>query len=151
MIKLKLIEDSTNALKKGKSAQRNTLQLCLAEIKNEEIKNKGTALTQDEVFSVLQRLIRQLKETADGFSQRGDKAMEAEIMNRIAIIESYLPSQLSEEELKAEIQTLLQKQSFSGKKDTGKAIKYIKTQLEGKADPKLISTYTAKFLTGSDL
>lgn len=109
-------------------------------------KGKGSEILQSEEIKTLQKLVKQRKESAEIYiSQNRSDLAELEI-NQSKIIESFLPEQISEEELRIIIMNIIDKNDASGIKDMGKVMGIATKELNGKADGKTISTLVKSLL-----
>tara|TARA_B100001057_G_scaffold457963_1_gene506733 strand:+ start:238 stop:687 length:450 start_codon:yes stop_codon:yes gene_type:complete len=109
-------------------------------------KGKGSEILQSEEIKTLQKLVKQRKESAEIYiSQNRSDLAELEI-NQSKIIESFLPEQISEEELRIIIMNIIDKNDASGMKDMGKVMGMATKELNGKADGKTISTLVKSLL-----
>ena len=109
-------------------------------------KGKGSEILQSEEIKILQKLVKQRKESAEIYiSQNRSDLAELEI-NQSKIIESFLPEQISEEELRIIIMNIIDKNDASGMKDMGKVMGIATKELNGKADGKTISTLVKSLL-----
>tara|TARA_B100001093_G_scaffold109563_1_gene101807 strand:- start:1089 stop:1538 length:450 start_codon:yes stop_codon:yes gene_type:complete len=109
-------------------------------------KGKGSEIPQSEEIKTLQKLVKQRKESAEIYiSQNRSDLAELEI-NQSKIIESFLPEQISEQELRIIIMNIIDKNDASGMKDMGKVMGIATKELNGKADGKTISTLVKSLL-----
>ena len=96
-------------------------------------------LTQDAEIKVLQKLVKQRKESADIYkTQHRDDLFQIEFEEQ-EVIEAYLPKQLSKEEIEAIVKTIIAETAASGMKDMGKVMGLANQQLAGQADGKTAS------------
>ena len=107
---------------------------------------KETMAEEDEI-KLLQRLVKQRKDSAAIYTQQGREDLADPEVKQAAIIEKFLPKQLTEEEVAATIQTLIVENNFSGMASMGQLMGLASKQLAGQADGKTISTIVKKLLT----
>jgi hypothetical protein len=102
---------------------------------------KGAAqeLTEEAEIKVLQRLVKQRKESADIYTSQNRADLYQIETDEIEVIEKYLPKQLSQEELNGYIQGLITKLNVTSVKEMGKIMGVANKELSGKADGKAIS------------
>ncbi len=111
-------------------------------------KGAATEITEDAEIKVLQKLVKQRKESSEIYkSQNRNDLYQIEI-DEIEVIEKYLPKQLSQEELNTYIKGLIEKLNVSSVKEMGKIMGVANKELSGKADGKVISE-TIKALLAS--
>lgn len=106
-----------------------------------EITNKGagSTLTDEEEIKILQRLLKQRKESAEIYQQQGrNDLLEIELL-QAKVIEEFLPAQLSDEEIIATLKDLIAETGASSAKDFGKVMGIASKKLAGKAEGKKIS------------
>ena len=102
-------------------------------------KGASQEITEEGEVKVLQRLVKQRKESADIYKSQNREDLYQIETEEIAVIEKYLPKQLSEEELNAYIKGLIEKLNVTSVKEMGKIMAVANKELSGKADGKAIS------------
>src|SRR5215471_10315466 len=124
-----LREDINNALKdamKAGDARRvSTLRLVNSSLKNADIEARGQgkpALSDDELLSLLQKMIKQRQESIDLYEKGGRAELAAQEREEIEIIAGYLPKQMSEAEAKAAIAGVVKDIGAASMKDMGKVM-----------------------------
>ena len=102
---------------------------------------KGSAeeITEDAEMKILQRLIKQRKESSDIYKQQGREDLSVIEEEEIAVISQFMPQQLGREEVEAIIASLIKDAGASSVKDMGKVMGLANKELAGKADGKLIA------------
>ena len=110
-------------------------------------KGAATDITEEAEIKVLQRLVKQRKESADIYKSQNREDLYQIEVDEIAVIEKYLPKQLSQEELNVYIKGLIEKLNVTSVKEMGKIMGLANKELSGKADGKAISE-TIKQLLG---
>jgi len=134
-------DDINNALKdamKAKDERRvSTLRLVNSTLKNADIEARGQGkgpLGDDAVPGVLQKMIKQRRESVELYEKGGRTELAQQEREEIAIIASYLPKQMSEDEVKAAIAQAVQDVGATGMKDMGKVVGALKGKYAGKMD-----------------
>ena len=130
-----ITHDLTQAMKERSEPKLGTLRMLKAELqKLQADKGKSYEITDDDVYAVIRRLIKQRKDSAEQYKTGGaiDRA-EAELAE-IKILEPYLPAQLSDEKLDEIIAKSAQEINASSPKDMGKLMKTVMSQTKGLAD-----------------
>jgi uncharacterized protein YqeY len=126
------------AMKGGDKAATGTIRLIQSAIKNRDIELRtGTAPADDDllVTEVLQKMIKQRRESADLY-RKGNRAELADAEEaEIAVIERFLPKQMSDDEASAAIQAIIAETGATGMKDMGKVMGEVKARLAGQVDP----------------
>lgn len=97
------------------------------------------ALTEVDEIKILQKLVKQRKESASIFSEQKREDLAKPELEQAAIIEQFLPEQLSEEEVAKVVDAIIAQTGASSMKDMGKVMGMINSKLGGKADGKTIS------------
>src|SRR5260221_6611621 len=126
------------AMKGGDKETTGTLRLVSAAIKNRDIEARtGEAPRDDDtlVTEVLQKMVKQRRESADIYRKnaRADRAEVEEA--EIAVIERFLPRQLSDSEAKAKIREIVAETGASSMKDMGRVMALVKERLGGSIEP----------------
>ncbi len=103
-------------------------------------KGASQEIAEDAEIKVLQKLVKQRKESADIYQSQNRKDLYQIENEEIAVIEKYLPQQLSQEDLNTYIKSLIQKLNITSVKEMGKVMGIANKELAGKADGKAIST-----------
>ena len=107
--------------------------------------NTGEVSTETE-NKLLMKAAKQRKESADIFLKEGREDLAKKELFQFDVISAYLPKQLSEEELKTELQAIIQKVGATGLQDLGKVMGTATKALAGKADGKIIADLVKKLL-----
>ena len=137
-IKFALKEATISSMKKGEKEATTTLRMFSAEIKKEEIEKK-TELTEEETISIVQKMIKQRKDSFSQFEQAGREELAEKEAREISILEKFLPEQLSEEEILQEVNQAIAESGAESMQDMGKVMGLLKNKLSGKADMGLVS------------
>lgn len=110
-------------------------------------KGGGGTIDDDAEIKILQRLVKQRKEAADLYIQQGRQDLADVELSQAAVIETYLPEQLSEEEIRAVIRNNISELGAQGMKDMGKVMGKTSKDLAGKADNKIVSALVKEMLS----
>ena len=105
----------------------------------------GEMSSEDEI-KLLQRLVKQRKDSANIYIEQGRQDLADPELAQAAVIEKFLPAQLSEEEVEAVVRKIVAENGFSGMADMGKVMGVASKELAGSADGKTISTIVKKVL-----
>jgi len=112
-----------------------------------ESEKGGTGnITSETENKLLMKATKQRKESADIFQKEGREDLASREIFQLNLISSYLPKQLSEDELKDELRQIIAQVGAQGPKDMGKVMGTATKQLAGKADGKVISEWVKKLL-----
>jgi uncharacterized protein YqeY len=100
----------------------------------------------DEEIKMLQKLVKQRKESADIYISQNRPDLAQKEQEEIAVIEKYLPKQMSEDEIRTVLKQIIESVGAKAPSDTGKVMGTASKQLAGKADNKIISTLVKEML-----
>jgi hypothetical protein len=126
------------AMKGGNKEEVGTLRLVSAAIKNRDIEARtGSAPKDDDalVTEVLQKMIKQRRESAEVYRKGGREDRAAAEEAEIAVIERFLPAQLSQEEAEAKIHAIIAETGASSMKDMGRIMALVKERLGTSIEP----------------
>ena len=127
------------AAMKSKDAERlSTLRMILADIQRKE-KEKGLAVTDETVVQILQSMVRKRKEAIEQFRKGGRDELAEKEQREIAVIEGYLPEQLSEDDISDAAREAITALGVSGPREMGKVMGVLVKKLGGRADGGTIS------------
>ena len=131
------INESVKAAMKAQDKPRlGTLRLMNAAIKNADIESEraGKSLGEDELLSLLQKMIKQRQESVEIYEKGGRKELADQERGEIEVIKGFLPQQMSEAEAKAAIAAVIKETGAAGMKDMGKVMAALKERHAGKMD-----------------
>ncbi len=145
-LKEQLRTDTADAMRDGDKEKRDTLRLLLAAIKQVEIDEKKE-LSDEEVLAVLDKQAKQRRESIADYGAAGRQDLVLEEEAQLTLIESYLPAQLSREEVSRIAAALIAEVGAQGAKDTGKVMSLLMPQVKGKADGRMVNEVVRELLT----
>lgn len=140
-----LRSDLRAAQKSREQLKLDTLRLLLSEIRNKEIDLRRD-IENEEFISILTTQIKKRREAASIYEQNGRQDLHDKEIEESGILESYLPEQAGEEELRKRIQEILVEVEAQGPKDMGKVMKVVIPEFKGKADGSLIKNLVSALL-----
>lgn len=132
-IKSKLIE----SMKAKDEKVTGTLRLINAAIKDKDIEARPKGITEIDdtaILSLLQSMIKQRKESIDMYQKGGRSDLAADEQSEIDVIQSFLPKQMTDEEIKSAIETIISETGASSVKDMGKVMGVLKSKYAGQLD-----------------
>ncbi|RQP13921.1 MAG: GatB/YqeY domain-containing protein [Chryseobacterium sp.] len=142
----KINEAVKAAMKEKNRVALDALRAVKAQILLQKTEGKGTELTEEQEVAILQRMVKQRRDSAQQFSAQNREDL-AEVENaQIEVIEKFLPEQLSPEELIAEIERIIAETGAAGPQDLGKVMGVATKSLAGKSDGKSISETARRLL-----
>lgn len=131
-------DDLKEAMKAAKAIKVSTLRMVKAAVKNKQIE-KGGELTDDEITAVLSSMIKQRRESFELYAKAGRKDLSDKEEEEIAILQSYLPRQLSPDEIDRLIRDAIEESSAKGPQDMGKVMRVLMPRIKGVADGKYVN------------
>jgi uncharacterized protein len=145
--KEKLQEDLKAAMKSGDAQRKDALRFIMAAIKQVEVDTRAQ-LSEDQTYGLL---MNEAKKRRDSISEarkvgRNDLADKEEM--ELRLIESYLPQQLTREELEVEARKAIEEAGAQSPKDMGNVMKILMPRVKGRADGKLVNEVVKALLNG---
>ncbi|ADU96496.1 GatB/YqeY domain-containing protein [Thermovibrio ammonificans] len=147
-LKERLKADMKEALKAKDKVKLSTIRMINSLIKNAEIEKRGE-LTDDEIVQLLMRYAKQRREAIEMYEKGGRPDLVEKEKAELAVVESYLPKQLSEEELVELVKQVIAEVGASSPKDMGKVMKAVMPKVKGRADGSLVNRIVKELLAGS--
>ena len=132
-LKDQLTADMKAAMKGGDKERLHVIRLILADIKRVEVDTRQ-ALDDGALLGVLEKAIKQRRDSVEQFTKGGREDLAAKERAEIAVLETYLPEQLSEAELDALIDRVIETTGAESIRDMGKVMGAIKSEAAGRAD-----------------
>lgn len=140
-----LQKDMVAAMKAKDKARLSTVRMLKAAVQNEQI-SLGHDLSADEEISVLSRELKQRKDSLAEFKAAGRDEAVQKLEAEIAVVETYMPQQLSADEVKAVVEETIKAVGATSKADFGKVMGAVMPKLKGKADGKLVNATVKEML-----
>ena len=137
-LKERITEDMKSAMRSGDKERLATIRLALAAIKQREVDERIT-LDDGQVLAVLEKMIKQRKESIVQFQSGGRADLVARETAEIAVLQAYLPAQMSEAEIDTLIAQAIAQAGATSVKDMGKVMAAVKSQAQGRADMGVVS------------
>lgn len=137
-IKQQIQEAVKDAMRSKDKEKLSVLRTILAEFKQIEV-DKRIELDDTQSLALLDKLEKQRKEAVDQFLQAGRQDLVDKERAEIAIIQTFKPEALSEQEIEKEIKAAIQSSGAAGIKDMGKVMSLLKPKLQGRADMGMVS------------
>ena len=145
-LKQKLTDDLRQAMRDGDTVKRSTIRLVMAAISNAEIARRGT-LEDADILGVITKEVRQHHESIDAFKQGNRPDLVAQEEAELAVLQGYLPRQMTREEVVAAARRVIEEVGALGPGDKGKVMPKLVAQLKGKADGREINAVVSELLT----
>lgn len=145
-LKEKLIEDMKNAMKAKDGLTLSTIRLINAGIKQFEVDNRQN-VDNDTVITIISKMIKQRKDSAKIYHDAKREDLAEKEMAEIAVLNRYLPTMLTSEEIAQYVAQAMESTGAQGMKDMGKVMGLLKTQLAGKADMREVNKILKQILS----
>jgi uncharacterized protein YqeY len=147
-LKDKINEDLKSAMKSGDKLKLETIRSIRALILEFEKSGSGKVLTPDEEIKMLSTAAKKRKDSIEQFRNAGRIDLAEKEEKELSILMSYLPKQLSEEEIMEEIKKIAGSIDAQKKEDFPKLMPLVMKELKGKAEGKKVKEQVEKFLSG---
>jgi uncharacterized protein len=124
------------AMKAGDKRRVDTIRMVNAALKDKDIeaRGQGKTVSDEEIFSLLQKLIKSRQESAEIYANAGRPELAAQEREEIAVIQSFLPQPLSAAEVEAAIAVVIAETGATSIKDMGKVVGVLKAKFAGRMD-----------------
>ena len=126
-----------DAMRSGDKVKVATVRMITAALKDRDIEARGTGkgpLSDDEILSLLQKMIKQRQESQKIYEDNGRPELAEQEAAEIAVINSFMPAQLSDAEIDAAIAAAIADTGAAGMKDMGKVVGKLKEKYAGRMD-----------------
>jgi uncharacterized protein YqeY len=134
----KQVSDAMIKAAKAKDKETlSTLRMVTSALHNREIDLKDQ-FGEQEILQVLSSMIKQRKDSVEQFKQGGRLELAAKEAKEIEVIQGFMPEQLSEEEIHAQIEQAIEEAGATSIRDMGKVMKLLMPRVTGKADGKVV-------------
>lgn len=138
--------DLKGALKSKDGIRVSTLRMVRSAVKNKEVELRRK-LEEDEILRIFAQQVKQHKDSIEQYERGGRSDLADKENQELAILETYLPSQLGEEELRSAVKAIIAETGASGVKDMGRVMKEAMSRLSGKADGKIVNRVVKDLLS----
>lgn len=149
MLEKELPEILKQSMKDGLKVKVSVLRMVLSEIKNKKIEEGLKELTDDKVISLIQKMARQHKESIEQFKSGDRSDLVKKEEDELAVLEEYLPEQLSEDEVKKIVSEVIEATGAASPADMGGVMREVMARVAGRADGKVISALVKEKLSGT--
>ncbi len=146
-LKERIDSDLREAMRSKDELGTSVLRMLKSAVKYKEVEPGGHALEDPGVLAVIQTLIKQRRESVEQFRAGGRPELADKEEREIAKLQSYLPAQLSPDELRAEVRAAVAQVGAKGPKDMGAVMKVLMPRVSGRAEGKAVSEAVKAELT----
>ena len=133
------------AMKSKDSVKLGTIRSVISAVKNQEIDLKKE-LSEEEILTIVSREVKKRKEAAVLYEKGNRPELKDKEIQEMKILQTYLPEQVSEKDLRRRIQEVIAETGAEGMKDFGKIMKTLVPEFKGKADNSLIKELANEYL-----
>ena len=133
------------AMKSKDSVKLGTVRGVISAVKNQEIDLKKQ-LSEEEILTIVSREVKKRKEAAVLYEKGNRPELKDKEIQEMKILQTYLPEQVSEKDLRRRIQEVIDETGAEGMKDFGKIMKTLVPEFKGKADNSLIKELANEYL-----
>jgi len=145
-LKERLKADMKEAMKAKDKVRLSTIRMINSLIKNAEIEKRGE-LTDEEIVQLLMKYAKQRRESIEMYEKGGRQDLVEKEKAELAIVESYLPEQMSEEEIREIVKKAIEEVGAESVKDMGKVMKVVMPKVKGRADGSLVNKIVKELLS----
>jgi uncharacterized protein YqeY len=145
-LKQRLTDDIKQAMKDGDTVRRSVLRLLMSSVKNAEI-TKQADLDNSDILGIIAKEVRQHQESIESFKQGNRQDLVAKEEAEMAILQGYLPQQMTREEIVEAARQVIGEVGAQGPGDKGKVMKDLMRKLKGRADGKEINNIVTELLS----
>ena len=146
MLNDKIMADMTSAMKSQEKFTLGVLRMLKSALQLEKI-NKKSDLSDDEVIGVIKKQIKQRKDSIEEYTTYNKLEEEEKLEEEIKILSSYVPEDLSEEEVDKIIDEVFAMEEVTSMKDMGRIVAKVKESTHGRADMALVSKKVKERIT----
>jgi uncharacterized protein len=141
------MEDVKSAMRDKDQMKLNTLRFLQSAVKNREIEMRPNPITEDEVMGVIKKLVKQRKESIEQYQNGGRQDLADQEASELKILESYLPAQMSRDQIEKLVADVISAVGAKTVKDMGPVMKEVIARSKGTADNKTVSEVIRSKLT----
>lgn len=145
MLKEKLLQDFKDAMKEKNELRKNTIMMARAAILQIE-KDTQKELDENQIIELIAKEVKKRKESLADYEKSGREDLIEQINNEIAILKTYLPEELSLEEVRKIVEEAIKETEATTIKEMGKVMQAAKTRAAGRADNKVINDIVKELL-----
>ncbi|MCY1046039.1 GatB/YqeY domain-containing protein [Corallococcus sp. bb12-1] len=138
-LKERIAADLKDAMRAKNELTLSVLRMLKSAVTYKEVEPGGSALDDDAVQKVINTLIKQRRESVDQFKAGGRPELAEKEEQEIAVLQKYLPQQLSAEELSALVTAAISESGAQGPKDMGAVMKNVNPKIQGRAEGRAVS------------
>lgn len=135
-----------DAMRSKDTVKLSVLRMLMAAVKNTEIAKKVNKLDDPDVIQVVQKMIKEHKESISQFEKGNRTDLVEKEKAEMEVLQKYAPAQMAEEELAGIVRATVQEMGAASKSDAGKVMKAVMEKVKGKADGKVVNQLVMSLL-----
>lgn len=137
--------DMTAAMKAQEKERLSVIRMLQTAIKNEQI-NVGHELSDEEAMTVIRKAVKQRQDSIEQYTSAGRTELADKERSEMELLKTYLPPELSDDELESGLREIIASTGATSKKDLGKVMKEATARFKGRADGKKIQEVVSRLL-----
>ncbi len=145
-VKAKLQQDLKTAMKEKDSFKRDTVRFLMSALKQVEV-DERRELSDEDIYKIIQKSVKQREEAAKQYREADRPDLYEKEEREAALLKTYLPAQLSDQEIKSVVEETIAETGATTLKDMGKVIKAVMAKVGSKADGKSVSNVVKEMLS----
>jgi uncharacterized protein YqeY len=144
-LQAKIDQDLKEAMRNKDKIRMSAIRMLKAAIKKQEIEKRGS-LTDEEIVDVISREIKQRRDSISEYEKAGRQDLVDKEQAEVDILMTYLPKQLTEEEIRSLVQQVIAEVGAKSKADMGKVMSAIMPKVKGRADGRVVNQIAQQLL-----
>jgi uncharacterized protein len=135
-LRARFTEEMKTAMKGGDKARLAAIRMVQAALKDRDIEARGAGkeVSEEDILALLQKMVKSRQESLAMYEQAGREDLAAQERSEIAVIQDFLPAQMSDEDVKAAIAAAIAETGAASMKDMGKVVAALKAKFTGQMD-----------------
>lgn len=137
-LKQRIMDDMKSCMREGDKQTLGTIRLILSAIKQQEVDSRKD-LEDGDILTILDKMAKQRRESIEQFEKAGRDDLASKEKDELKVIQTYLPAQLSDDEIASIIDEAIKTTGAESMRDMGKIMGIIKPKMQGRADMSAVS------------
>jgi uncharacterized protein len=142
----KIGSEMKDAMKQKDALKLSVLRMAIAAVRNTEIVKKVKKLEEGDVIQVIQKMIKEHKESIAQFEKGGRQDLVDKEAKELEVLQGYVPKEMGLDELTSIVKAAVQESGFTSRADAGKVMKIVMEKVKGKADGKVVNNIVLSLL-----
>lgn len=141
-----ILDDIKTAMKSKEAEKLSAIRMLQSAIKYREIELRPATITDQDILGVVKKLTKQRKDSIEEFTKAGRMDLADKEKFELGVLEAYMPAQMSADQVKAIVETVVKEQGATTMKQMGGVVKEVMARTGGQADGKVISDLVKSML-----